>query len=129
MPPPLSDDQKNRIQLHLNNRLDVASIAKIEGVAKATIYRIINNLLTFGTHTAPPRAKRGRPSVISPTARDGLREFVESNPEAYQYEMQYDLFDRFNLVVSPTTISNTLYAMKISRKGERGKSQAQPPTN
>ena len=117
MPPPLPDAQKDRIQLHLHNRLDVASIAKIEGVAKASIYRIIDNLFNFGTHTAPPKAKRGRPSALSPAARDRLKAFVEDNPEAYIYEMQYDLFDRFGLVVSQSTVSNTIYAMKISRKG------------
>ena len=117
MPPPLPDAQKNRVQLQLHNRVDVASIAKVEGVAKSSIYRIIDNLLTFGTHTAPPKAKKGRPSVMSPTVRDGLKAFIKDNPEAYQYEMQYDLFDRFGVVVSQSTISNTIYAMKISRKG------------
>ena len=117
MPPPLPDAQKDRIQLHLHNRLDVASIAKLEGVAKASIYRIIDNLFNFGTHTAPPKTKKGRPPAIPPVARDGLKAFVEDNPEAFQYEMQYDLFDRFGLVVSQSTISNTIYAMKISRKG------------
>lgn len=120
MPPPLSDAKKDSIQLHLHNRVDVASIAKIEGVAKSSIYRIIENLLKYGTHTAPPTAKslkRGRPSAMPPAVRDGLRAFVEANPEAYQYEMQYDLFDRFGVVVSLPTISKTIYAMKINRKG------------
>lgn len=117
MPLPLPDAQKDRIQLHLHNRLDVASIAKTEGVAKASIYRIIHNLSTFGTHTAPPKAKKGRPSAISPAARDRLKAFIEENPEAYQYEIQYDLFDQFGVVVSQSTICKTIYAMKISRKG------------
>lgn len=117
MPPPLSDELRNRIQLHLHNKMEVASIAKLEKVGKATIYRIIENLRNHGTPTAPPKGKTGRPFMLSPAARDFLRAFVESNPEAYQYEMQYELFDRFGLVVSQATISSTLYKMKVSRKG------------
>ena len=130
MPPPLSDAQRGRIQLHLHNRLDVASIAKLEGVGKATISRIIGNLRKFGTHTAPPPPliKKGRPFAIPPAARDRLKEFVETNPEAFLYEMQYDLYDRFNLVFSQPTISRTLYYMKICRKGSAAK-QAQPPSD
>ncbi|CAF9907870.1 hypothetical protein IMSHALPRED_006519 [Imshaugia aleurites] len=120
MPPALPSAQKNRIQLHLHNRVDVATIAKLEGVGKSSIYRIIDNLLTYGTHTAPLTAKRRRPPAISPAAKDGLRTFIEDNPEAYQYEMQYDLFDRFGVVVSQATISKTIYASGISRKGDKG---------
>ena len=117
--PPLSDAHKDRIQQHILNGLAVASIVSVEGVGKSTTYRIIDNLLAFGTHTAPRMTKRGRPFAIFPAARIGLRAFIESKPWAYQDEMQYDLFDGFDLLVSQSTISKTLHSMKISRKSLR----------
>ena len=117
--PPLSDNQKNRIQQYINNGQTVAFIANTEGVGKSSVYRIIENLHAFGTHTAPRVSKRGRPLAIPPAARIGLRTFVENKPWAHQDEIQHDLFDRFGLRVSRPTISNTLHAMKISRKDLR----------
>lgn len=119
MPPPLCDAVKNRIEQHIRDGRQVATIVEAEGVSTATVYRIIHNILTFGTHTTPRVAKRGRPFKISPAARVELRAFVESKPWAYQDDMQYDLFDRFDLHVSQPTISKTLRAMKISKKSLR----------
>ena len=125
MPPPLPNATKDRIQQHILSKLDVASIAKAEGVSPATLYRIIDNILAFGTHTAPRVTKRGRPIAISPAARSGLRSFVESKPWAYQDKMQHELFDLFGLVVSKPTISRTLRAMKISRKSRVASERSQ----
>ena len=119
MPPPLSHAVKNRIEQHIRDGRSVATIVEIEGVSKNSVYRITDNILAFGTHTAPRVSKKGPPFKIFPAARVGLRAFIESKPWAYQDEMQYDLFDRFGLCVSQPTISKTLRAMKISRKSLR----------
>jgi transposase len=119
MPPPLTIAHKNRIEQHIHSGLAVKFIAEAEDVSLKTVYRIIDNLLAFGTHTAPRVTKLGRPLAIFPAARVGLRAFVESKPWAYQDEMQYELFDSFDLIVSQSTISKTLHAMKISRKSLR----------
>ena len=94
-------------------------------MGKSSVYRIIDNLRAFGSHTAPAPAtatattKRGRPCAISPAARIGLRAFVEGRPGARQDEMRCALLDSFDLAVSQPTISNTLRAMKIGRKRGR----------
>ena len=130
MPPPLSDAQKNRIVQHIVNGLDVVSIVEAEHVSGSTVYRIIDNLHAFGTHTAPNKNKGGRPVKVSPAARSELRSYVESKPWAYQEEMQHELLDRFGISVSQPTISKTLHAMKISRKSWRrrdlGRAGAKP---
>ena len=56
--PPLCDAVKNRIEQHIR---PVAAIVEAEGGSTAAVYRIIGNILAFGTHTAPRRvAKRER---------------------------------------------------------------------
>lgn len=48
-----------------------------------------------------------------------VRSFIESKPWSYLDEMQYELFDQSDIRVSLPTISNTLHAMRISRKSLR----------
>jgi len=45
---------------------------------KTTIYRIIDNLLAFGSYTTPLIRKIGRPFAVPPVVRIGLRGFIES---------------------------------------------------
>ena len=128
---PLCDAIKDRIQQHIQDGRQVSTIMEIEQVSRATVYRIINNVLAFGTHTAPRVAKRGRRFKISAAARVGLKEYIESNPWAYQDEMQHELFDKFGIIVSQATISKTLRTIKISSKNLRRhaaeRSQTCPP--
>jgi len=83
MAPNLSVQQKDRIQQQVFNETPINVIAYIEYIHKTTVYRIIDNLLAFGSHTAPPMRKIGRPFAVPPAARIGLRGFIESKPWAY----------------------------------------------
>ncbi len=87
MAPNLSVQQKDRIQQQVFNETPVNVIAHIEHIHKTTVYRIIDNLLAFGSHTAPPMRKIGRPFAVPPAARIRLRGFIESKPWAYQDEI------------------------------------------
>lgn len=117
--PALSDIHKTRIQQHIVNNLPIASIAFVENVKKSIVYRIIDNILAFGHHTAPLIGKKGRLLTIYSVVKVELRSFIESKSWAYLNEMQYDLFDRFDLVVYTSTICRTLRSMKINRKSLR----------
>lgn len=64
-------------------------------------------------------SKLGPPFKISQEAQDALRRFLELKPWSYLDEMQYFLFDEFDIYTSPQTVSNTLKSMKISRKNLR----------
>ena len=83
----------------------------------------------FEHHTPPANtyARRGRASAIHPQARDGLREFLECKPWAYQTEMMDYLLDDFGLSVMQYTVSRTLKQMKITQKSLRKIADARDP--
>ena len=73
MAPNLSVQQKDRIQQQVFNETPVNVIAHIEYIHKTTVYRIIDNLLAFGSHTTPLMRKIGRPFAVPPIVRIRLR--------------------------------------------------------
>ncbi len=116
MTPALATTQKDRIAIHLQQGLSCSVVAAVEDVGERTVARIKARLRTYGEHTAPRMSAKGPAPLVHPAARIGLKYFLENQPWAYQEEMQYYLFDDWNLTVSQATVSKVLKAMKINRK-------------
>ena len=66
MIPPLSTECKDRVQQHLFEGRSPQTVADVEGIHVCTVRKIRRNINTWGTHTAPPVARRGRPYKILP---------------------------------------------------------------
>ena len=116
MPPPLSDETKQRIQQHIFDDLDDAAIAAAENVSDRVVRKIRLNIRTFGTHTTPSLVKKGRPRAITAPMQAGLRAYLEAKPWAYQDEMIEYIFDNWGVLVDQSTLSRTLKRIGISRK-------------
>ena len=69
---------KTRIQQHIQSGLCVKAIVEVEDISPATMYRIIDNLQIFDTHTASFITKKDKLFAIFSTARIELRIFIES---------------------------------------------------
>lgn len=116
MPIPLSATAKDRITHHILSGLSNEAVANTEHVSLRTVYNICTNLKTYGSHTAPPLVKRGRPCLITAPMEAGLRVFLEAKPWSYQDEIVEYLFDHWDVLIDRSTLSKSLKRMKISRK-------------
>lgn len=94
MYPGLSEEQKGRIVVHRSQGLSPGSIAEIEHISAQRIGKIRSNL---PTHTAPRILKLGQPTRLTVSIRAGLGAYSEARPWAYLDEMEYYLFDDWEL--------------------------------
>jgi DNA invertase Pin-like site-specific DNA recombinase len=61
----LPDEVIQRICLRIEAHEPPVAIAKAVGVANQTVYRIIDNLIIWGTPYAPPTVHLGRPRTLT----------------------------------------------------------------
>ena len=118
MAPNLLPDHRNRIaalvQLH---NLGDREIARIERCSKSSVAYIRHNIDLFGGPSPPkPRMKAGPKWLIAGSIVVGLRGFIEAKPWSYLEEMQYYLFDMFEILPSLACISRSLRRLRINRK-------------
>ncbi len=93
MLPPLASTQKNRIAVHLQQRLSSKIIVDVEEVTDRTVRKIRGRLKTYGQHSSSKMSAMRQALLIHPAARIDLRHFLEGQPWSYQDEMLYYLFD------------------------------------
>ena len=79
----MSHAVKNRIKQYICDKRSIVIIVEAEGVSKNSVYRIIDNILAFGTYIAPRVFKKGLSFKIFPTIRVKLRVFIESKSWTY----------------------------------------------
>ena len=121
MSPPLRDSVKDRIQVHLANKLSIKTISKAEGVSERVVKKIKANIVTWDHHTAPAElhGKSGRRPLLDFAARESLRQFLLAKPWAHLKEMASFLLDKWGIVIGLPSISKTLKQMNINHKSLR----------
>jgi len=72
------------------------------------VYQLRKNLLAFDTVSPPPLSVQGRPRKIHHDAEEGVRDFLEQNPTAYQDEIAEFLESEYLIQVHRTTVSRLL---------------------
>ena len=95
-----------------------AQIALAANCSKDAVKAISANLRRFGSTTAP-RNGGGRPRTLTTTMLNVLREDLLRKPDQYLDEMMLFLWDEYQVMVSPSTISRALHSMRWSKKQSR----------
>jgi len=60
--------------------------------------------------------KKGRPSAITPEMKEWLMELVKDGKEMWQRDLAYELFTKFGVFVSASTISRLLKEQNVVKK-------------
>jgi hypothetical protein len=80
MSPPLASIQKDRIVVHLQQRLSSKVIADVEEITDRTVRKIRGRLKTYGQHSPSKMSAMRQALLIHPAARIDLRHFLEDQP-------------------------------------------------
>jgi transposase len=119
MAPYLSEAQHLFIRdMILSNTLKQVEIAKVAECSTRSIRTIALKLQRFGKTRSPPN-RAGRRRRVTPQMIDALRERLLEKPGLYQDEMAVFLFDEFNVLVTPSSISRALKSIGWSKKTAR----------
>jgi len=108
--------QKNRIAMHLQQRLSSKIIVDVEEITDRTVRKIRDRLKTYDQHSSSKMSAMRQMLLIYSAVRIDLRHFLEDQPWSYQNEMLYYLFDDWDIIVALFTLFNALKIMKINRK-------------
>ncbi len=73
MPPPLASIQKDRIAVHLQQRLSPKIIADFEEVDAITVRKIRGRLKTWGQHSSSNKMSALRPTLLIQVLKAWLR--------------------------------------------------------
>ncbi|KAG7009469.1 hypothetical protein G7Y79_00002g005840 [Physcia stellaris] len=124
MPPPLSEECKNRIVRAMRNGLSNAIIQDIEQVGDFVVRKIRRNLKNYGTHTAP-RHKTGPKVRIPSDVAKALQEYLAQKPDAYQKEMVEYLREERGIKCDPSTVSRALQTYGLREANMRHKRRSE----
>jgi transposase len=85
---------------------------------KSSLYRMQKNFQVFGSVRKPETMykKKGRPSTVTPEMKEWLIELVKDGKELWQRDLAYELFTKFGVFVSASTISRLLKEQNIVKK-------------
>jgi transposase len=95
-----------------------ATIARTVRCSTRSVQTIRSNLRCFGTTKALPNGVGRRRTIIPPMLSALLEELIQK-PELYQDEMAIFLYDKFEAVVTTSTISRALASAGWSKKAAR----------
>lgn len=82
---------------------------------KSSLYRMQKNFQAFGTVRKPEtmHKKKGRPPAVTPEMKEWLVELVKDGKEMWQRDLAYELFTKFAVFVSSSTISRLLKEQNV----------------
>lgn len=85
---------------------------------KSSLYRMQKNFLAYGSVRKPEvmYKKKGRPSAITPEMKEYLIELIKDGKEMWQRDLAYELFTKFGVFVSASTISRLLKEQNIVKR-------------
>ncbi|THV75174.1 hypothetical protein D6D28_02013 [Aureobasidium pullulans] len=85
---------------------------------KSSLYRMQHNLDVYGSVRKPETMwkKKGRPCSVTPEMKEWLVQLVKEGKEMWQRDLAYELFTKFGVFVSPSTISRLLKEQHISKR-------------
>lgn len=116
----LSKSAVDEMALLLATDVEPREIAHRFRCHAATVYRIQQNVDTFGEARPAPQTKMGRPRKITPAALEGLLDWLLDNGSekklSYLDEMVAFLDEEYDIEVSKSTVCRTLAKEKITQK-------------
>ncbi len=116
----LSKANADEMALLLTTDVEPREIAHRFRCHCSTVYRIQQNIDTFGEARPAPVAQLGRPRKITPEALEGLLDWLLDNSSdsklAYLDEMAAFLDEEYDIEVSKSTVSRALAKEKITQK-------------
>jgi putative transposase len=112
MPKPYSLDLRSQILKDYDGGVPIEDLTQHYAVSRSWLYSLIKQRDETGS-IAPKEYKRGRKSKLSPY-EDVVRKVVAEHPDATLIDF-CDLLSEHTSVV-PTTMSNYLHQLKITRK-------------
>ncbi|CAD0090914.1 unnamed protein product [Aureobasidium vineae] len=85
---------------------------------KSSLYRMQKNLKVYGSVRKPEtmHKKKGRPSAVTQEMKEWLIELVKDGKEMWQRHLAYELFTKFGVFVSASTISRLLKEHNVVKK-------------
>ncbi len=109
--------QKNRIAVHLQQRLSSEIIVDVEEINARTVRRIRARLKTYDQHTSSNKMSAQKSMLLIHSAvKIDLRHFLEDQSWSYLNEMLYYLFNDWDIIIALFTLFNALKIMKINWK-------------
>ncbi|KFY17796.1 hypothetical protein V492_00383 [Pseudogymnoascus sp. VKM F-4246] len=119
MAPNLAPSQHDLISdMILDKKLKTNKMADIAGCSERSIKAIRSNIHYYGTTKAPPNGG-GRPRSMTLLMLETLCDHLLEKPELYLEEMAVFLWDEFDVLVSPSSISRALRSIDWSKKTAR----------
>jgi transposase len=112
----LSVETLDDINYQLRAGLSVASIHDATGVSQKHIRTLRRRLYSYGTIKPLQMSKMGRPSILTAEMLADIRYLQDNRPSIYLEELQYFLFDHWELWVSESTICRAIKASGNTRK-------------
>ena len=116
MPPKYSDSVRNTIETCLRAGVEPLQIASEVRVSHQWVYQLRQTLDAFDTVSPPHLGVQGRPRKITADAEQGLLDFLDDNPSAYQDEMIEFLLSEFGISVTQSTVSRLLKNLNQTHK-------------
>jgi len=80
------------------------------------VYFLRQNLDAFDTVSPPPLSVQGRPRKITREAEEGILDFIEQNPTAYQDEIAEFLLSEYGIGTHRTTVCRALKKLNQTHK-------------
>jgi transposase len=119
MAPNLAPSQHDLIRdMILDRKLSTREMADAAECSERSIKAIRSNLRYFGSTRAPPNGGGGCRSITLQML-EVLKEHLLEKPELYLEEMVVFLWDEFDVLVSPSSISRALRSINWSKKTAR----------
>lgn len=119
MAPNLAPSQHDLIRdMILDQKLKTREMADAAGCSERSIKAIRSNIRYFGSTKAPPNGGGGCRSITLQML-EVLKEHLLEKPELYLEEMAVFLWDEFEVLVSPSSISRALRSSNWSKKTAR----------
>lgn len=127
MPPRLPEAQIDRICARLRAGDTVRSIVADEDVSARCVRNYASNLTVFDSPHSSSITKMGRPKLLAPGHLAILEDWLLGRPESYLDEMQYFLWDQFNITCYISTIKRSLDSADHTRKRLKKKASERCP--
>jgi transposase len=108
MPPKYSDSVRQTVETCLRAGVEPLQIASEVHVFNQWVYQLRQFFDAFGTVFPPHLGVQGRPRKVTADVEQGLLDFFDDNPSAYQDEMVEFLFSEFGISVTQSTVSRLL---------------------
>lgn len=114
--PKYSESVRQSVETCLRAGVNVTQIATEIHVSHQWVSSLRKNLDAFDSVSPPPLSVQGRPRKITHDAEEGIIDFLEQNPTAYQDEIAEFLLTEYGIEAHQSTISRVLKRLNHTHK-------------